>query len=186
MAILITDKDYENILGEYKSIPVEQALVELLAEHNLKVATAESCTGGMISQKITNVSGASLVFDCGICSYSNEIKNKILGVNKETLNTVGAVSQETATQMAEGVKKLANSDLGLATTGIAGPTGGTAEKPVGLVYIGVTFKGNTTIYRAELCNNKIHTRQQVRDMASQLALAFGIKMITESLPRENT
>lgn len=175
MAILITDKDYLEIMKDYEATAVEEVFVKLLAEKGLKAATAESCTGGMVSEKITNVSGASNVFDCGVCSYSNEIKNKILGVNKETLNSLGAVSEETASLMAVGIKNLANSQIGISTTGIAGPTGGTPEKPVGLVYIALAFADSTTIYRAELCNSKMHTRQQVRTMAANLALALTIK-----------
>jgi PncC family amidohydrolase len=121
---------------------VEFEVVERLREKNLKVATAESCTGGLISERITRVSGASEVFDCGVCSYANEIKEKLLGVRHDTLSILGAVSAETAIQMAEGVKKLSGADITVSVTGIAGPSGGTSEKPVGLVYIGIKSKEN--------------------------------------------
>ena len=102
MATLITDKDYYNLMKDIDTATLENTLVKELTDRNMKISSAESCTGGMISQRITNVSGASNVFELGVCSYANKIKNKVLGVSNETLNTVGAVSQETATQMCEG------------------------------------------------------------------------------------
>ena len=145
MTTLITDKDYYNLMKDIDTATLENTLVKELTDRNLKISSAESCTGGMISQRITNVSGASNVFELGVCSYANRIKNKVLGVSNEILNTVGAVSQETATQMCEGIKELSSSDIGVSTTGIAGPTGGTAKKTVGLVFIGIASKESTTI-----------------------------------------
>ena len=112
MATLITDKDYYNLMKDIDTATLENTLVKELTDRNMKISSAESCTGGMISQRITNVSGASNVFELGVCSYANRIKNKVLGVSNETLNTVGAVSQETATQMCEGIKELSSSDIG--------------------------------------------------------------------------
>ena len=111
----------ENI--EEKELPT--LLVNALTKAKKRVATAESCTGGMISAAITSVSGASGVFDCGVCSYANFIKHKVVGVREETLNTYGAVSDKTAAEMARGVRLLSGADIGVSTTGIAGPTGGT-------------------------------------------------------------
>ena len=109
-----TADDLEKIFREENINPdeLQNMVVEKLTKNNLKLATAESCTGGLLSGRITAVSGASEVFDCGVCSYANKIKHKVLGVSEETLNTLGAVSPETALQMAEGVKKLANADIG--------------------------------------------------------------------------
>lgn len=103
-----TADDLEKIFREENINPdeLQNMVVEKLTKNNLKLATAESCTGGLLSGRITAVSGASEVFDCGVCSYANEIKHKVLGVSEETLNTLGAVSPETALQMAEGVKNL--------------------------------------------------------------------------------
>lgn len=112
-------------------------IVELLKKYNLTVSTAESCTGGLLSGAITAVSGSSEVFNAGIVTYSNEAKMKYLGVKEETLSNYGAVSRQTALEMSMGVKKANCSDIGVGITGIAGPTGGTAEKPVGLVFISV-------------------------------------------------
>lgn len=175
MALLITDRDYDEKVTSLKKQnididKIENILVDTLCKKGMKIASAESCTGGMISCRITNVSGASNVFDCGVCSYSNNIKNKILGVPQEMLNTLGAVSEETAQKMCQGIKNVALSDIGISTTGIAGPSGGTEKKPVGLVYIGLAFGDNTTIYRAELCRYKQHSRNDVRHMATNLAL----------------
>lgn len=115
---------------------IAKNVVQLLQNADFTLATAESCTGGLISGAITSVSGSSDVFGFGVCSYANEAKMKLLGVRAETLDAHGAVSEETAMEMAAGVRKLSSSDLGIATTGIAGPTGGTPEKPVGTVWIG--------------------------------------------------
>ena len=147
---------------------VEYEVVERLREKNLKVATAESCTGGLISERITRVSGASEVFDCGFCSYANEIKEKLLGVRHDTLSILGAVSAETAIQMAEGVKKLSGADITVSVTGIAGPTGGTSEKPVGLVFLGICSE--TDAYAVKLLLGGENDRGFIRAMASTAAL----------------
>ena len=117
---------------------LEQAVVAALLEKKLKVAFAESCTGGLVAKRLTDISGSSAVFDCGVVSYANAIKEKLLGVNPETLRLYGAVSRETAREMALGIRRLAGADIGVGITGIAGPDGGTPEKPVGLVYVSVT------------------------------------------------
>ena len=107
----------------------------LLRARGLTVATAESCTGGLIGSLLTDVSGSSDYYLGGVIAYSNEVKNTVLGVRQETLATVGAVSRESALQMARGARRLLGTDYALSVTGIAGPTGGTPEKPVGLVYM---------------------------------------------------
>ena len=172
--VTLTDID---IIQLYRKNGLEQdsaqeEAVGRLASLGLRVATAESCTGGLISERITRVSGSSAVFDCGVCSYANFIKEKVLGVHPETLAVLGAVSAETAIQMAEGVKKLSGADIAVSTTGIAGPTGGTDEKPVGLVFLGVCtaqrayavrlMRGGTT--------NITNSREYIRRLASDAAL----------------
>ncbi len=156
---------------------INELVVKALAENNMKIATAESCTGGLISKKITEVSGSSAVFDCGVCSYSNEIKNKVLGVDKAVLDTLGAVSAETAKQMAKGVRLLSNSDIAVSTTGIAGPTGATPQKPVGLVYIGLSTAQGDIAVKALLAENKTNTRERVRELAAATALYLAYKNI---------
>ncbi|MBQ2763837.1 MAG: CinA family protein [Firmicutes bacterium] len=112
-------------------------IVEKLIERGIVVATAESCTGGLISSTITDVPGSSAIFGYGMVTYSNEAKMKILGVKEDTLKQFGAVSKETAYEMAEGLKKVSSADVSISVTGIAGPGGGSEEKPVGLVYMGI-------------------------------------------------
>lgn len=124
---------------------IEEAVVPMLIERNLKLATAESCTGGLIGKRITNVSGASKVFDCGIISYSNEIKHRVLGVSKEALEKYGAVSEEVAKQMAIGALKVSGADIAVSVTGIAGPTSDGTSKPVGLSYIALADKDNVWV-----------------------------------------
>jgi PncC family amidohydrolase len=115
-------------------------LIDLLISKNLTLSVAESCTGGLICSYITDVSGASTVFDRGFITYSNQAKTELLGVNKKTLEKFGAVSAETAIEMARGVLQHSQSDISVSITGIAGPTGGSETKPVGLVYIGLMYK----------------------------------------------
>ena len=124
---------------------IEEAVVELLREKNLKIATAESCTGGFIAKRITNVSGSSEIFECGIVSYSNRIKNEILGVNADDLEKYGAVSETVARQMAEGAVRVSGADIAVSVTGIAGPNGDGSGKPVGLSYIGLADKNNSWV-----------------------------------------
>ena len=149
-------------------------LVNALIKAKKRVATAESCTGGMISAAITTVSGASGVFDCGVCSYANFIKHKVLGVREETLSTYGAVSERTAAEMARGVRLLSGADIGVSTTGIAGPLGGTPYKPVGLVYIGVSTEMGLRTEKMLLGENNAD-RERIRQLATAAALYFAYK-----------
>lgn len=120
-------------------------MVELYRAHGKTCATAESCTGGLVGGAVTSVSGSSEVFLGGIISYANEVKMNVLGVPREVLDTVGAVSSECAAAMAEGARRLTGADVAVSTTGIAGPGGGSAEKPVGLVWFGLaTAEGTRT------------------------------------------
>lgn len=151
-----------------------EMLVNTLKEKELKIATAESCTGGLISKMITDVSGASSVFDCGVCSYANNIKEKVLGVSPADLEAKGAVSEEVAKQMAKGVRDLSGADIGISTTGIAGPTGGTDLKPVGTVYIGVATMDKNYAVLANLAT-KNATRDKIRQSAAVLAIYCGFK-----------
>ena len=127
-----------------KSSP-EEKVGELLRKRSLTLAVAESCTGGLIAHRITNVPGSSEYFDRGVVSYSNRSKVDLLGVSKEVLAANGAVSEEVALEMAEGVRERSETDFGISTTGIAGPGGGTDEKPVGLVYIGLAATASSQV-----------------------------------------
>lgn len=124
---------------------IEEAVVGMLKELHLKVATAESCTGGLIAKRITDVPGASEVFECGIISYANGIKHKVLGVSEDDLNKYGAVSEPVAKQMAQGALKVSGADIAVSVTGIAGPDSDSTGKPVGLVYIGLADKENVWV-----------------------------------------
>lgn len=124
---------------------IEEAVIEKLKEKHMKVATAESCTGGLIAKRITDVPGASEVFDCGIISYANEIKHRVLGVSEDDLNKYGAVSEPVARQMAQGALKVSGADIAVSVTGIAGPDSDSTNKPVGLVYIGLADKDNVWV-----------------------------------------
>lgn len=135
-------KDVESRLGSYiygiDLSSVEEAAVSLLKEKNLTVAFAESCTGGLCAKRVTDISGASSVFHCGVVSYSDEIKHKVLGVSEESLERYGAVSGIVAAEMALGVKKLSGASFGVSVTGMAGPTSDDPNIPVGTIYIAVT------------------------------------------------
>ncbi|MBU5487948.1 competence/damage-inducible protein A [Clostridium sp. MSJ-8] len=156
----------EDYYGEGEDNTIEQVLVNLLLDKNITIGTVESCTGGMIASRLVSCSGVSQVFLEGAVTYSNEAKMRTVNVKKETLDRYGAVSEETAREMAEGIAKRAGADIGVSTTGIAGPDGGTDEKPVGLVYIGIYYKGKTEAYRYVFNGN----RNKVRNRATVTAL----------------
>lgn len=145
---------------------LEDTVAEILVKKNLTIGVAESCTGGMVSASLINYPGISSVFMEGCVTYSNEAKIKSLGVKKETLDKFGAVSEETAIEMAEGIAKRYNTNIGISTTGIAGPEGGSEEKPVGLVYIGIYINGKTIAKRYVFNGN----RQQIRLRATKTLL----------------
>ncbi len=124
---------------------IEEAVVKMLKSRNLKVATAESCTGGLIAKRITDISGSSQIFECGIVSYANEIKHKVLGVSADDLEKYGAVSEPVAKQMAQGALRVSGADIAVSVTGIAGPESDSTNKPVGLIYIGLADKDNVWV-----------------------------------------
>ncbi|MBU5306444.1 competence/damage-inducible protein A [Clostridioides mangenotii] len=156
--------------GESKNV-LEGVAAKLLVEKDLKIAVAESCTGGMVSSVLIDYPGISSVFVEGCVTYSNEAKMKRLGVKEETLDKFGAVSEETAIEMAEGVAKGLNADIGISTTGIAGPGGGSEEKPVGLVYTAITIKGKTKVYKDIYSGDRQKIRTRVtRDILNNLRI----------------
>ena len=152
---------------------MEEELVEILTKKQYKITTAESCTGGLVAAAIVNVSGASEVFQAGFVTYANEAKEKELGVKSETLQTYGAVSEKTAKEMAIGCAAHAKAQVGISTTGIAGPGGGTAEKPVGLVYLGCAVRSNVYVEKNVFSGD----RQQVRRQAADRAIGFALECI---------
>ncbi len=126
---------------------IEQQIGQILIDKKLTISTTESCTGGLLSSKLTDVSGSSAFVHLNFVTYANEAKHDILGVKWDTLNNFGAVSEECAIEMAEGLHKITASDICVSTTGIAGPTGGSAEKPVGLMYSAIYFRGKIQTYK---------------------------------------
>lgn len=134
----------------------------------MTVTTAESCTGGLLAGRIMNVAGASDVYREGYITYSNDAKERLLGVSRDTLEEYGAVSRQTACEMAEGAARAAGADAALSVTGIAGPGGGTKDKPVGLVYVGCCVKGQTCAKEFYFTGN----RDKNREFAVARALTF--------------
>lgn len=144
---------------------IEKRIGKMLKERGLKIAVAESCTGGLISSRITDISGASDYFEAGITTYSNESKIRLLNVPEDIIDRYGAVSEETAKSMAEGVKKTLHADIGVSVTGIAGPTGGTEGKPVGTVFIGLATKKATYVRKFFFDGNRLEIRRKTSDAA---------------------
>ncbi|MEG1424682.1 MAG: competence/damage-inducible protein A [Peptostreptococcaceae bacterium] len=157
-------KEIKAIVGEFiygeDDTTLEEEVAKLLVKKNLKISVAESCTGGMVSSSLINYPGISSVFIEGCITYSNEAKVKRLGVKEETLKKFGAVSEETAKEMAYGVAKGFDTNIGLSTTGIAGPEGGSDEKPVGLVYMGIYINGSTTVKKYNFNGSRSLIRQR--------------------------
>ena len=152
---------------------LSEKAVELLLKNNMTVSFCESCTGGSIAKAITDISGSSAVFGFGAVTYANEAKEKMVGVSHASLEKYGAVSPAVAEEMAEGVKKLSGSDIAISVTGIAGPGGGSEEKPVGLVYMGVAYK--STLYNKKL--NFSGTREEIRQKTVSQSLNEIINII---------
>ncbi len=153
----------------------EFELVATLRAAGATVSTAESCTGGLVAARITSVSGASEAFKYGAVTYCNEAKNKILGVEKETLETLGAVSAKTAAEMAAGVRKIMNAEIGVSVTGLAGPNGGEG-KPVGLVFVAVNSDKYSDVTENHFSGDRISVRNQAADKALELALMAAKKL----------
>ena len=148
----------------------EEEAVQILMEKGYDITTAESCTGGMIASTLINVSGISEIYREGYITYANEAKHKLLGVKEETLKAYGAVSEQTAYEMALGAAKAADAKVSLAVTGIAGPGGGTKEKPVGLVYIGCCIDGKVHVLRNLFQGDRLSVRKQATARALALLL----------------
>ena len=154
---------------------LEEELGKILTEKNLTIACAESCTGGLLTSRLTDVSGSSAYVQGSIVSYSNEVKNSILKVKAETLKNFGAVSEQTARQMSANVRELFKTDIGVGVTGIAGPNGGTAEKPVGTVYISVSDSRQTVVKLFKFSGSRSEIKNQSCDAAIKMAIELIIK-----------
>lgn len=152
---------------------VEEKLISLLREKELTITTVESCTGGLVASGIVNVSGASEVFEAGFITYANKAKEQYADVLKETLDAHGAVSRQVAMEMAEGAAKKTGADVAVSVTGIAGPLGGSAEKPVGLVYIGCFVRGKVHYEECHFAGD----RMSIREQSAKEAIRFVYELI---------
>ena len=161
-------------------VTLEHTVVELLEKNGLTISTAESCTGGLLSGRIINVPGASDIIKVGFVTYSNKAKRKYLGVRKSTLEKYGAVSEQTASEMVKGLLSETKADVGLSTTGIAGPDGGTDDKPVGLVYIGCSVCGNVKVKECRFKGNREQIRQHTVTEALNLLRMCILEYFTET------
>lgn len=165
-AEILLRKNIESFIYATENCSLEQVVASILTQRGKTLAVAESCTGGLLANKLTNISGSSKFFDRGIVSYSNRAKMQVLGVPETLIAKHGAVSAQVAQAMAEGVRKIAGTDYGLSTTGIAGPTGGTPDKPVGLVFIGYSDVNETIAKRF----NFLSDRQGNKERSAAAAL----------------
>jgi len=161
----IREKAKEYIFSEEADDTISAAIGRLLREQELTLSTAESCTGGLIASLITDISGSSDYFEGTIVSYSNDVKIKVLGVDKEALIEYGAVSKQVALQMAKGVAEQLETDIGISTTGIAGPTGGSPEKPVGTIWIGYWSKNEHFGIKTQLTKDRILNKERASAIA---------------------
>lgn len=143
-------------------------LTDRLIKNNVTMASAESCTGGLIAHTLTNISGSSSYFDRGVVTYSNTAKMELLGVSETVLQQYGAVSEQVAYAMSNGIRVRSKVDIGVATTGIAGPTGGTKEKPVGLVYISVSTNAETTVQKFIFKGSRLSIKEQTCEEALRM------------------
>lgn len=171
--------------SEYSAVNLDKTVtnvVKLLKQKCLTIATAESCTGGMLSACLTSVDGASAVFECGLCTYSNRIKEQLLHVSPQVLNEHGAVSRQTARAMLDGIRMVSGADLCVSVTGIAGPQGGTAEKPVGTVYVGFLYRDKPMVYLLKLW----HADGDGREFNRRMTVAFVLKTIEKLLMEDDS
>ena len=154
-----------------------EEIAKILIERKLKIATTESCTGGLLSSKLTDVSGSSAFIHLNLVTYANEAKNKMLGVRLETLENFGAVSEECAYEMASGLMKLTNADICVSTTGIAGPTGGTQEKPVGMMFSTICTKDKAITFETRF--HPEIPRIEMKELFAQTVLERLYKFLTK-------
>ncbi len=152
--------------------PLEQVVGELLLQHGLWLATAESCTGGLISHLITNVAGSSTYYLGGVTAYSNEAKMRLLGVRQETLEQHGAVSEETVLEMARGIRKAMGADIGISVSGIAGPAGGTPDKPLGTVWIGLSSPRDEYARHFLWSGDRLAVKEQSAQAAMKMVVEY--------------
>lgn len=176
---------FENIWLFFKQLntKTEQTVAKILIDNSLTISTAESCTGGLVSSRLTDIAGSSAYIKENYVTYANEAKIKLLGVKEDTLNKYGAVSEQCALEMAEGLINATGNDIAVATTGIAGPGGATDTKNVGLMYIAIKNKSKTIVKKIEL--NPKTKRKSMKFMFSQKTLELLIEFLKTSYTKIN-
>ena len=176
---------FENIKLLIKQLDTktEQKIARILFNNSMTISTAESCTGGLISSRLTDIAGSSVYIKENYVTYANEVKTKLLGVNTQTLEKHGAVSEECAREMAQGLFERTGCDVALVTTGIAGPGGATENKKIGLLYVAIKNKYSTKVEKFEL--NPKYGRKTMKFLFSQKALEFLIEFLNETVVDEN-
>ena len=188
---MFEDKNYTEIVEFSEYIPdnldkTVSRVVELLKQREMTIATAESCTGGLLSSLLTSVDGASSVFECGVCSYANRIKHRLLHVPQQILEQHSAVSRQTARAMLDGIYELSNADLCVSVTGYAGPQGGTKDDPVGSIYIGFRLRDKYQIYHLNLWRSTGKGRIFNRNMAAAFVFQTAEKVLMEDNNEQRT
>ena len=162
-----------------KNDKIEEKVAKILFDNNMVISTAESCTGGLLSSRLTDIAGSSRYIKCNFVTYSNDMKQALLGVREETLEQFGAVSKECAAEMAQGLHERTKADVVVCTTGIAGPTGGSPNKPIGLIY--VSIKSNYKAIVQEFRINPKLKRTKMKQRFTQVALEMLYDFLTESI-----
>ncbi|MEW5758447.1 MAG: CinA family protein [Candidatus Omnitrophota bacterium] len=147
---------------------LEKRIAKIISESKLTISVAESCTGGLLSHRLTNISGSSRYFILGIVAYSNQAKRSLLKISKQVIEKYGPVSREIAILLAKQISKIAKSDIGIGITGIAGPTGGSKLKPVGLIFIALHFNKKTTCKKFNFVGNRLEIKKKTADSALKL------------------
>lgn len=174
--LLEIEQKIRSLVGRYvygkNDDTIEEVIAKLLIDRGLKLAVAESCTGGLISNRLTNISGSSAYFERGLITYSNGAKVEHLNVSEDTITQNGAVSLQVAQQMAEGIRAVSGTDLGLAVTGIMGPGGGSADKPIGLVYIGICDNSVVTAKEFKFGENRLLNKDRTSQAALEMLRRF--------------
>lgn len=170
---------YNSESGIKKLDKLVTRVVELLILRGKTISTAESCTGGLISELITSVPGSSSIFELGLCTYANKMKNKFLNVPEEELDEFGAVSPQVALSMVRGLEKISCADVCISVTGIAGPDGGTSEKPVGTVYAGFYYDGREFVKLLGLYELDDKSRKSIRENTALCVFEIILRLLTE-------
>lgn len=175
--------DYFSLFFKYGNVKTEKAIARFMFRHSMTIATVESCTGGLVSSRLTDIPGSSFYIKENYVTYSNEAKKKLLGVSEDTLKNYGAVSEQCAKEMAEGLFAATNCDIALSTTGLAGPDGATETKPIGLMFVGIKTKYTSEVRKVELSPK--FERKLMKFLFTQSALKFLLEFLYKKDAEKN-